>query len=345
MIDLEYSFDAQPWEQALEQIQPGEEISGAQLLTLLEAEDELTVEEALTCLEQNQIRLNIGDLPPTELSGNMALRLKQESQMASIDAVTRGLDANDPLKLYLEEIAATPAAGDPQLLADRYLSGEHHVAEQLVNVSLSRVVGLAMTYTGHGVLLLDLIQEGSLGLWQSILQFEGGDFLAHCDWWICQYMAKSVFLQARINGTGQKLRQNMEDYRDVDQRLLMELGRNPTIEEIAQVLHINPEECMVLEKMVTNARMMEKTKQAQQEPEPTPEDDQAVEDTAYFQMRQRIMELLSNLSETDVKLLTLRFGLEGGKPLSPVETGERLGLTPEQVVSREAAALAKLRNQ
>ena len=71
--------------------------------------------------------------------------------------------------------------------------------------------------------------------------------------------------------------------------------------------------------------------------------EQAVEDTAHFQMRQRIQELLSGLSEADQKLLTLRFGLEGGKPLSPEETGERLELTPEEVVAREAAALAKLR--
>ena len=144
--------------------------------------------------------------------------------------------------------------------------------------------------------------------------------------------------------TVQKLRQDMEDYRDADQRLLVELGRNPTVEEIAEMLHITPEECAVLEKMVENARAMEKNRQEQEEPEPTPEDEQAVEDTAYFQVRQRIMELLSCLSEEDSKLLTLRFGLEGKKPLSPVETGVVLNLTPEQVVAREAQILAQLRD-
>lgn len=343
MIDV--TFEPQPWEQALNEKKPRDSISALQLLTLLENEDELTTEEALNCIDQKKIALDVSQLPKAEVSGSTALRLKQEAQLNSAEAVTKGLDQNDPLKLYLEELASTPAAGDPQLLADRYLAGEYHLAEQLVNVCLSRVIELAMTYTGHGVLLLDLIQEGSLGLWQGILQYEGGDFLSHGDWWICQYMAKCVFLQARSSGTGQKLRQNMEDYRDVDQRLLAELGRNPTTQEIADALHISCEECAVLEKMVANARAMEQAKQEQQEPEPTPEDDQAVEDTAYFQVRQRIMELLSTLSETDAKLLTLRFGLEGGKPLSPVQTGEKLGLTPEQVVSREAAALAKLRNQ
>ena len=75
------------------------------------------------------------------------------------------------------------------------------------------------------------------------------------------------------------------------------------------------------------------------------EENQAVEDTAYFQMRQRIADLLSELSEEDAKLITLRYGLEGGLPLNPQETGKRLGLTPDEVVAREAAALAKLRKQ
>ncbi len=344
MSDMEYSFEKQLWEQELELLCPGESISAVRLLALLEQEDELTVEEALTRLEETGIALDISHLPPIALSGSTALRLKQEAEHTKAENVLQGLDENDPLRLYLQELAATPAAGDPQALAEQYCSGEHHLAQQLVTVCLSQVVELAMEYTGHGVLLMDLIQEGSLGLWQSILCYESGNFEAHCRWWIRQYMAKAVFLQARSGGLGQKLRQDMEDYIDADQRLLMELGRNPTVEEIAEMLRITPEECSLLEKMVDNARTMEKTRQEQQEPEPTPEDNQAVEDTAYFQVRQRIMELLSALPEADSKLLTLRFGLEGGKPLSPVETGEILGLTPEQVVAREAQVLARLRD-
>ena len=344
MSNMEYSFEKQPWEQALEQLSPGDSISAVNLLTLLEQEDELSVDEALTQLEEIGIKLDISQLPPVALTGSTALRLKQEASHKQVQSVLQGLDENDPLRLYLQELAETPAAGDPQLLAERYSSGEHHLAQQLVAVCLSQVVQIAMEHTGHGVLLMDLIQEGSLGLWQSILRFAGGDFESYCSWWIRQYMAKAVFMQARSGGLGQKLRQDMEDYRDADQRLLVELGRNPTVEEIAEMLHITPEECAVLEKMVENARAMEKNRQEQEEPEPTPEDEQAVEDTAYFQVRQRIMELLSCLSEEDSKLLTLRFGLEGKKPLSPVETGVVLNLTPEQVVAREAQILAQLRD-
>ena len=343
MSDLEFSFEKMPWEAELETLMPGDTLSAARLLALLEPEDELAVEEAFSFMEKQDIRLDIGDLPPVALTGSAALRLKQESQLKNTEDVITGLDDNDPLRLYLKELSETPAAGDSQVLAERYLTGEHHVAEQLVNVCLSLVVELAMAYTGHGVLLLDLIQEGSLGLWQSILQYAGGDFLRHAGAYVHRSLSKAVFLQARSSGVGQKLREDMADYLDADQRLLAELGRNPTSEEIAQALHISAEEGEILEKMVMTARRLESAT-AQQEEEPTPEDQQAVEDTAYFQMRQRIMELLSTLSEEDAKLIRLRFGLDGGRPLSPVETGNALGLTPEQVVMREGQALSKLRN-
>lgn len=320
-------------------------ISAARLLQFLELSDDLAVEEAFDFLRQNRIALNISDLPPLSLSGSSALRLKQEAQFSNLDKITVGLDENDPLRLYLQELAATPAFGDVQQFAERYVSGEHHLAEVIVNLCLSRVIELSLEYSGHGVLLMDLVQEGSMGLWECIQTFTGGEFKEHADWHIRQAMARSVVLTARDSGVGQMLRGAMEDYRDADQRLLTELGRNPTLEEIAEALHISVEECAAIEKMVTNARNMEKTKQEQEKPEQTAEDEQAVEDTAYFQVRQRIMELLSSLSETDARLLSLRFGLEGGKQLSPVQTGQILGLTPQEVVSREAKALAKLRNQ
>ena len=159
-------------------------------------------------------------------------------------------------------------------------------------------------------------------------------------------MAKAVLLQARDSGVGQKMRAAMEDYRAVDERLLGELGRNATLEEIAMEMHITAEEAAVVKKTLDNARIVAQAKKPEEtEEEEKEEDSQAVEDTAYFQMRQRIADLLSGLGDQDRQLLTLRFGLEGGKPLSPEETGRRLGLTPEEVVAREGAALAKLRSK
>jgi len=217
---------------------------------------------------------------------------------------------------------------------------------QLTNLGLSRVIELAREYVGYGVLLLDLIQEGSLGLWQAIRNYRYGGYDAHRDRWIRFYMAKAVTLQARQSGVGRKMRTALEDYKAVDERLLADLGRNPTLEEIALELHMSPEEAAAVRKMLEDARILARVKRPPVDEEEEKEaQEQAVEDTALFQMRQRISDLLSGLEEQDQKLLTLRFGLEGGRPLSPEEAGRKLGLTPEEVVAKEAAALMKLRNQ
>lgn len=315
----------------------GDTVSASQILTLLEGEDGQVLEDALQELETACVKLDISDLPKTVGTGDTAVRLKQEVQLVQQGLNPKALEQNDPLRLYLEEVAAVPVCGDEQLLAQK---GD--AAEKLTNLGLSRVIQLAQEYVGYGVLLMDLIQEGSLGLWQAIGCYREGEYAAHRDRWIRFYLARAVILQAHSSGIGQKMRRAMEDYRQVDERLLGELGRNPTIEEIAETLHMNVEEAQTVRKMMDNARMLDKAIRPE-EAEEDKEAEQAVEDTALFQMRQRIGDLLSGLEETEAKLLNLRFGLEGGKPVSPEETGRLLGMTAQEVVAREAAALAKLR--
>lgn len=345
MTELDICFSPDPWEQTLSGLQRGETMDAVRFLTLMESEDESRVEEALEDLEKLQITLDITKLEKIAPGGDLALRLRQEQQLVAEDRLLTGLEETDPLRLYLEELAAIPVAGDVGMLAQQYVQGDESAVQKLTDLSLSRCVELACQMTGKGVLLLDLIQEASLGLWQGILHYAGGDFETHRDWWIRHYLARAVTLQARAAGVGQKLRTSMEDYRDVDQRLLAELGRNPTLEEIAQAMHIEPEDAAIYASMLSTARSRQQVDADREEKEPTPEDEQAVEDTAYFQSRQRIMELLSTLSEQEAKLLSLRFGLEGGLPLSPEDTGKKLGLTPQEVVTMEAAALAKLRQE
>ena len=345
MNNLDITFEASPWEDFLMRKCMGDTISAVTLLSLLEGEDEQQLEDALQDLETGCMILDISGLPKVGGTGEAAVRLRREAQLAKEGLNPAGLDENDPLRLYLEEIAATPVCGDETLLAQKCAAGAESAMEQLTNLGLSRVVELAGECTGYGVLLLDLIQEGSLGLWQAIRNYHGGDYASHRDRWIRLYLAKAVTLQARQSGVGQKMRTALEDYRAVDERLLGELGRNPTLEEIAEELHMNVEEADAVRKMLEDARILAQVKKPPVDEEEEKEArEQAVEDTALFQMRQRISDLLSALSPEDQKLLTLRFGLEGGKPLTPAETGERLGLTPEEVVAKEAAALSKLRN-
>ena len=345
-----FTFDSSPWEQTLEELQPGSVMTAGRFLALLEGEPEETVEEAFLALADKRILPDLSDLPRAAGTGEAALRLRQEEQLAASGDLLTGLEETDPLRLYLEEIASIPVCGDIQLLsmdlaaANRDERMEEILWTRILNLSLSRVVEIAGEYTGHGVLLLDLIQEGSMGLWQSLECYAEGDLELFIDWQIRQAMARTVILQTQATGLGSKMRQALEDYRAVDERLLGELGRNPTLDEIAEELHLTADEAGSLAQMVTAARRL-----AQARPEEKPEEEeqaeeqQAVEDTAYFQARQRIAEMLSGLSEDDAKLLTLRFGLEGGLPMTPEEAGKKLGMTPEEVVTREAAVLAQLR--
>ncbi len=342
MNDLDFSFEIAPWEEYLDTVT--DTASAMTLLTLLEAESEESFEDALSELESKAIAIDLSDLPKPAGTGEAALRLRQEVQMVKKGLDTRELESGDPLRLYLEEIAMTPAFGDEQLLAEKSAAGDEAAMVQLTNLALGRVIEIAKEHVGRGVLLMDLIQEGSLGLWQSIQNFAMGDFAAHSDRQIRFAMAKAILIQARESGVGQKMRTALEDYRSVDERLLSELGRNPTLEEIAESLHISPESAASIGKMLENARRLQMAKRVPDEEEEEKEaQEQAVEDTAYFQSRQRINEMLSGLDELEARIITLRFGLEGGMPLSPEDVGRKLGLTPDEVVAKEAAALAKMR--
>ncbi len=342
MNDLEISFGESPWETWLDSVKPGNTVSAAKLLALMEGEEEQQLEDVLLELEGN-VTLDISGIPKSFGAGDTAARLRREDTLAKKGLEPSQLEDTDPLAVYLNEIAQTPACGDENMLAMDAAQGKVSAQEMLTNLGLSRVVELAKEYTGYGVLLLDLIQEGSLGLWQAVSSYAGGEYALYRDKYIRFALAKAVTLQARASGTGEKLRTAMEDYRAVDERLLSDLGRNPTLEEIAEELHMRVEEAEAVRKVLDDARILAKVKKVPDEEEEKEAEEQAVEDTAQFQSRQRILDLLSGVSEEEGRLLSLRFGLEGGKPLTPEEAGRKLGLTPEEVVAKEAAALAKLR--
>lgn len=342
MNELGFSFDNSPWELFLSGKREGDRISAAHFLTLLEQETEDAVEDAFAALDNRKLMLDVSDLPVKQYTGQAALRLRQEAEITEKAMDVSGLNPTDPLRLYLEEIREMPRQTDEKALADRVAQGDQRAAEQLMHQGLHRVVEIVPEFVGYGVLMMDLLQEGGLALWQAI-QVPEGDYLTRRDRAIRAAMAKAVTLQARANGVGQKMRQALEDYRAVDERLLAELGRNATLEEIALELHMTPEDAETVRKVLEDARMLQQATAPKEEE--ASEEEQAVEDTAYFQMRQRISELLSVLPEEDAKLLTLRFGLEKGLPMSPEDTGKALGLTVDQVLQREAKALAMLREE
>ena len=342
---MEFTFEQKPWELRLSAMHAGDVLDAAVLLAMLRGEAEEEVDEALEMMNARGITLNVDSLPVDNGGGQQALRLKREKDLADKGQIPDALEENDPLRLYFQEVAGVPAAGDPQLMAQRIAEGEANLEEPLVNLMLGRVIHKAMALAGKGVLLLDLIQEGNLGLWQSVVNFSQGNFEEQCLWWISQYQAQAVFRQALAGGTGEKLRKELEDYRQADRQLLTKLGRNPLPEEIAEFMGISGEDGMFLEKLLREVRQQQKVHQQEVQEEIPEEEDQSVENTAYYQSRQRIRDMLSGLDDADAELIGMRYGLEGGLPLDPAEVGRRLGLTPEEVLAKEAAALEKLRQQ
>lgn len=346
---IEVTFEDSPVETLLSALKKGQTLSAAQLLTQIGGNEEGLPETLFEKLAELEIRLDISDLPQYRADTETARRLRTEEKLAAKGELMTTLSEADPLRIYLQELSEIPVCGEMNALAAELQqanqtgqSTDIHI--QVLNHSFSRLVQIACEYAGKGVLLLDLLQEGSMGIWEKLPEYTAGDLEQFCDFWLRWYMEKAIFVQAYATGIGQKLRQAMEDYKAVDERLLTELGRNPTQEELAEGLHMSVPEVQTVMQMLESAKLIRSARDTEETVLPQDED-QAVEDTAYFQMRQRITELLSLLPEREAKLLTLRYGLEGGLPQSAEQVAQTLGMTAEEVTAAEAAALTKLRTR
>ncbi len=339
----DFVFEQAPWEAYLRSCKNGSVISGWNLISMLEDEEDDAVEDAFSILTVKKLQLDLSGLPQMSAGSNTAQRLQQEREYVTGGLKTALMEETDPLRLYLEEIAAAPACGDEKLLAEQLSSGDQRAAQRLTELGLSRVVEIAAEYAGQAVLLLDLIQEGNIGLWEAISGYRGGDYAAQRDEAIRSSVLKAIVLQARSNGISQKMKKALQDYRAADQHLLTKLGRNPGLEEIAQEMHISLGQAQTIEKTMADILLLQKAEKLAAPKEETAEDELPVEDTAYFQMRQRISEMMSVLDEQEARILTMRFGLEKGLPMSAEEVAKALGITTAAVTACETAALSKLR--
>ena len=158
MIDMDISFGDSPWEAWMDRKRYGDSLSAAQLLTFLEEETEEGVEEAFAALEDRGLKLDVTTLPSRQFVGQAALRLRQEEQMAKENVALKDLGPNDPLRLYLEEIASLPPAEETEELLRQAADGGEKAQEILTGAGLRRVAEIAKEFTGYDVLLMDLIQ-------------------------------------------------------------------------------------------------------------------------------------------------------------------------------------------
>lgn len=345
----EFTFDPMysPWELALGQLRSGDSLNARRFLALVEASEDLSAEDAAMELEQRGVILDVSDLPWIAGNPDTQARLDLEKKLLEQGTLMENLEAHDPLRLFLEETDSLEKLedGSDLAMAMAVAAGDESAMQELTNGYLACVLECAKEYAGSGVLLMDLIQEGSLGLWQGILSYETGDFRPHAIWWIRQAMARVVTLQAQANGVGQNLSQQIDLYQKTDRKLLTQFRRNPTELEIAQEMGITLEESTTLGKMLREIQTMAKLKKTQTEQEQTEEDDQAVEDTAYYQQRQRIDDMLTGLTDVETKLIRMRYGLDGQLPMTAVQVAQQLSMSLDEVAAVEMAALSKMRQK
>lgn len=334
-MKLELDFDNNHRSPDPELIPRGSTVSARRFFSLLTTGSEGEAEEILDMLEERDVLIDLELLPAYAGSGSLGERLALEHRLAREENGLSRLEKSDPLAMYLRELDRLPCLTEEQATALGEAGG-HGLTEGLMYLVRREAVAM----TGRGVLLADLIQEGSLGLMRALEQPEAGLFarIRRC---VRQAMARPILLQYLAGGDARRLLEDLHAYNEADRRLLNTLGRNPSLEELAEAMSKTPEQTELLSRMVKDAA---KAPAAQKAPEEE-EEPESVEDSAYFQLRTTVEELLGLLEETDRRLLSLRFGLEGKAPLSVPEAANALGLTPEEAERREAEAIALLRLQ
>ncbi len=269
-------------------------------------------------------------------------------------AMSKGIAVDDPVRMYLKEIGKVPllTAEEEIELARRMELGDEEAKKQLCEANLRLVVSIAKRYVGRGMLFLDLIQEGNLGLIKAVDKFDwrkGYKFSTYATWWIRQAITRSIADQARTIRIPVHMVETINKLIRISRQLLQELGREPTPEEIAKEMEITVEKVREILKIAQEPVSLE-TPIGEEEDSHLgdfiPDDDvPAPADAAAFSMlKEQLIEVLDTLTDREQKVLKLRFGLEDGRARTLEEVGRRFDVTRERIRQIEAKALRKLRH-
>lgn len=269
-------------------------------------------------------------------------------------SLSKGIAVDDPVRMYLKEIGKVPllTAEEEIELAKRMEQGDEEAKKKLCEANLRLVVSIAKRYVGRGMLFLDLIQEGNLGLIKAVDKFDwrkGYKFSTYATWWIRQAITRSIADQARTIRIPVHMVETINKLIRISRQLLQELGREPTPEEIAAEMDISVEKVREILKIAQEPVSLE-TPIGEEEDSHLgdfiPDDDvPAPADAAAFSMlKEQLVEVLDTLTEREQKVLKLRFGLEDGRARTLEEVGRRFDVTRERIRQIEAKALRKLRH-
>ena len=265
-----------------------------------------------------------------------------------------GISVDDPVRMYLREIGNIPLLTYEQELdlAQRILKGEEGAKQKLTESNLRLVVSIAKKYVGRGMLLLDLIQEGNMGLIKAVEKFDytkGYKFSTYATWWIRQAITRAIADQARTIRIPVHMVETINKLIRTSRHLLQQNGREPTPEEIAAEMEIPVEKVAEIQKIAQDPVSLETPigeeddshleDFIQDEDTPAPQDS-----AAYTLLREQLEEVMETLTPREAKVLKLRFGLEDGKARTLEEVGKEFMVTRERIRQIEAKALRKLRH-
>ena len=277
--------------------------------------------------------------------------------LAEIDAGvsgTEGVAIDDPVRMYLKEIGKVPllSANEEIEIAKRMADGDQEAKRQLAEANLRLVVSVAKRYVGRGMLFLDLIQEGNLGLIKAVEKFDyrkGYKFSTYATWWIRQAITRAIAEQARTIRIPVHMVETINKLIRVNRQLLQEYGREPRPEEIAAEMGISEEKVREIIKVAQEPVSLE-TPIGEEEDSHLgdfiPDDDAPApaEVAAFTLLKEQLMEVLDTLTPREEKVLRLRFGLDDGKARTLEEVGKEFNVTRERIRQIEAKALRKLRH-
>ncbi len=269
-------------------------------------------------------------------------------------SVPEGIGIDDPVRMYLKEIGRVPLlTGEEEIeLAIRMQNGEEDAKRRLAEANLRLVVSIAKRYVGRGMLFLDLIQEGNLGLIKAVEKFDytkGFKFSTYATWWIRQAITRAIADQARTIRIPVHMVETINKLIRISRQLLQELGREPLPEEIAKEMDISVERVRDIMKIAQEPVSLE-TPIGEEEDSHLGdfiEDEDApapAEAASFILLKEQLEEVLETLTPREMKVLRLRFGLDDGRARTLEEVGQEFGVTRERIRQIEAKALRKLRH-
>ena len=274
----------------------------------------------------------------------------EDMETVSLD----GVNVDDPVRMYLREIGRIPLLTfDEELeLAKKVLDGDEEAKQKLAESNLRLVVSIAKKYVGRGMLFLDLIQEGNMGLIKAVEKFDykkGYKFSTYATWWIRQAITRAIADQARTIRIPVHMVETINKLIRTSRHLLQILGREPTPEEIAKEMEISVEKVMEIQKIAQDPVSLETPIGEEDDSHlgdfiPDDESPAPHDSAAYTLLKEQLEEVMGTLTPREAKVLKLRFGLEDGKARTLEEVGKEFQVTRERIRQIEAKALRKLRH-